>query len=842
MSTPERKGGQTSWARPRQQQQQQHTSPFRRARRDRLRLGALQDISPPPESKPRHQRTFSQTGTLRGAFEFISPPRLPLAEKEDDQLFRTEYSPHTRRGSPRKRRQSSGAMSLNSTPPDELEDVYRQIDDANSLTDLEPSDDDAGYRRTSNEMITNGIRRQGLATDSHSFVTDSRRSSDNTRDEERLKRFTSSRSPILNKTTLGAGPSEHLQRRDSESYSISEDDGIEPSLNARSILGSRAKHNNSWMKSLTRSHDRATKSAVEEPGGSPSRASEERRARAPATHREPSEERPRSSHYELPRPPPAPPSPKVNGEYLTGGEQIPNTPIFVYPNSTFTKRSPSKRDSHALLQALARNGSPSQKTEEAAQTPEPTTTRHVYDKTPRVTGAWIDTPVTQRVPAPASRLEVNSSSGSKLPSVWELEKQNKEANGNDNEKTEPDGAIPNFEPSKQTAEKPLEESRNERPSRVTFETKDKQPEPEAEPTQDPPSSKAPEPKEERKPVELPLPDHPKSALETVLQDHKNNKESLDVGEDTIESLQAIVDQQPADETEAKEEDAAYEQQVIEQLESSQPSDMKDFERIEGKLQSLSDTMTNLKSGLNQLGNRVSRDTEYIIASLSKSPTQESAPIPEKSCEVCKGRGHGPSQQSPSLPLPRLWRRGPAWWKPRPTRLGWCALIAATWYFSESTMCDLYCHPRVDYNCEGNCLRPDAPRFPYALPTMLSRWLHLSDILLPIWTLLLAFFRFFTQLLGFSDGYVDDEPLTLNLTGKVYVEGTQIDGFSAVPTATARGFIPPVINWAWKEDPQQPQPDIPDPVPISVPDMNIDPGASAGSDPWDDVSMDEDEFL
>ncbi|KAL4868887.1 hypothetical protein BDV12DRAFT_168827 [Aspergillus spectabilis] len=857
MSTPERKSGQTSWAR----RQQQHASPFRHARRDRLRLDAFKEFSPPPESKSRHQRSSSQTGTLRGAFESLSQPRLPLSEKEDDQLFLTEFTEYnTLRGSPRKRRQSASAMPFHSNPPDELEEVYRQINDANSLTDLEPSDDEDAIYRNSADRLNRRIltaasrteqRAQRLSTASDaSFTSESprRRSSDYDKDEERLKQATSSKSLVFDKATLGAGTSsEHLQRRESDSYSVSEDDnGIEPSVNAPSTWGSRAKHNNSWMKSLTRSHERRSKSAVEEPGDTPSRVSDElslRRAQRAAANREVIEERPRSSQYELPPPPLAPTSPKVNGEYLTGGRPIAHTPITVFPNSKFTKLSPTKRDSHELIKKLTRNGSPTQKAAEATQTPEPaTTTRRVYDKTPVVTGAWIDTPMTQRAPASRPK-EANNALGPKLPSVWELEKLDEEASRNGDEKAETEGEL-----LKETVEeKPLAERPNQRPTKETLREmkgtkEEKQPQRDSEPTHKSSSSKTPESKQNWKPVELPLPDHPKSALETVLQDHKDNKDSLGVSDDTLESLQALVDQQPSDDTGAQEEDdAAYEQQVIGKLESAQSSDMNDFERIEGKLQSLSDTMANLKSGLNQLGNRVSRDTEYIIASLSKSPTEsiESKLIqPPKSCETCQKCGNGPLQSS-ALPLPRLWDRGPIWWMPRPTALGWCVLIASTWYFSESTMCDYYCHPRVDSSCEGNCLLPDAPRFPFVLPTMISRWLHLSDILLPLWAITLAFFRFFAQLLGFSDGYVDDEPLPLNLTGTIWVGGTQVNNFSATaaPTARARGFIPPVAQWAWKEDPQ-PQPHVPDHVP--VPDINLK--ATPGSDPWEDISMDEDEFL
>ncbi|KAL5339172.1 hypothetical protein BJX70DRAFT_364585 [Aspergillus crustosus] len=879
MSTPERKSG--HWARrqpqpqPQQQQQQQHISPFKHARRDRLRLDAFRDPSPPPELKPTHQRNFSRTGTLRGAFESLSQPRQPLSEKEDDQLFVTEYTEYARRGSPQKRRQSTGAMSFHSNPPDELEEAYRQINDANSLTDLEPSDDENAIYRSNTERLSRRNQIAASRNDQHAsrlstaanagFTGESprRRYSDYNKDEERLERAMSSRSPVLNKTTLGARPSsEHLQRRESESHSVSEEDnGIEPSVNAPPAWGSRSKYTKSWLTSLTRSHERGTKTAVEESGHTPSRLSDEqslKRAQRAASNREPVkepvEERPRSSHYE-PRIPPVPKSPKVNGVHLTGGKEIPNTPIVVYPNSTFTRPSLESRDSYDLLRVLGRKGSPNEKTTEATQTPEPTAaTRRVYAETPRVIGAYIDTPVTQRVSASLPR-EINNALGPKLDSAWRLEKLDEETSRNGDEQ---ESRLPDADSLKDNDEKPPTERPNESTMReAILDTKDtkeakQQPQIKFEAPKNSSSGKAPESKQEWKPVELPLPDHPKSALETVLQDHKNKTDSLDVGDDTIESLQAIVDQQPSEDTGVQEEeDAAYEQKVIGQLESAQSPDMNDFERIEGKLQSLSDTMTNLKSGLNQLGTRVSRDTEYIIASLSKSPTEptQSKPTqPQTICEACKTHGHNPSQHY-TLPLPRLWRQGPTWWKPRPTRFGWCALLAATWYFTESTMCDKYCHPRIDTSCEGNCLLPDAPRFPYVFPTMISRWLHLSDILLPLWALILAFFRFFTQILGFSDGYVDDEPPPLNLTGKVWVGGTLIDSFPATAaptvTATARGSIPPVVQWAWKEDSQaqahaQANPRIPDPVPVSVPDINI--GATTGSDPWADISMDEDEFL
>ncbi|KAL2854849.1 hypothetical protein BJY01DRAFT_204943 [Aspergillus pseudoustus] len=731
-------------------------------------------------------------------------------------------------------------MSLHSNPP-ELEEAYRQIDDANSLTDFDPSDDENVVFRSNSDRHNRRLpptrsgkeHRLSIASDvSFTSETRRRRAVNPTKDEERLKRATTSRSPVLDRSILGTGPSsDHLQRRESEDQSILDEDHfvVEPSVNVPSTWGSKARHNQGWMNSLKRNRT-GLKSDV---GDTPSRSSDKLSAKINeqrTAQKEPDRARPASSRYERPSPPGAPTSPKQTEEYPPGGQQIPNTPIAIFPSSIFTKRSPSKRDSQDLLRKLARTTSPN-------QTPEPTTTgRRIYDKTPIAPGGWIDTPMTQRAPSSQPMETTLQSSPTK---IWGLRKLVEETSLEGDEKADTEELLPNFEPLKGKWEKTVEKLPNENVSEENLikeksakeeKVSEKQPERESKRLVEDVGSKSQASERDQKPA-IPLPDHPKSALETVLEDHKSNKESLDVGDDTIESLQAILDQEPSDDPKAEEEDdAAYEQQVIGQLELAQsapPSDMKDFERIEGKLQSLADTMSHLKTGLNQLGNRVSRDTEYIIASLSNSPNPtDSKPFPFKSCECTQNCSTGQT----NIPFPRLWKRGNAWWKLRPTWLGWCAFIPLVWYMSESTMCDYYCHPFASPNCEGNCLDPDAPRFPFVIPTMISRWFHLSDILIPLWTLLVAFFRFFAQLLGFSDGYVDDEPRALNLSGKLLIGGTPIEGASATATSTSGGFIPPLSQWTWRQETD---------VPESVPEVDM---VTTPDDPWADVSMDEDEFL
>ena len=113
------------------------------------------------------------------------------------------------------------------------------------------------------------------------------------------------------------------------------------------------------------------------------------------------------------------------------------------------------------------------------------------------------------------------------------------------------------------------------------------------------------------------------------------------------------------------------------------------------------------------------------------------------------------------------------------------------------MCDYYCHPTYATVCEGNCLRPDAPQFPYVIPTMLWRWSHLSSLLAPVFTFAMAVFKFVAQLMGFWDGYVDDGPTrALDLAGEIRIRGTRIAG---VPVAATPN---PVVQQQQQQQPWQ----------------------------------------
>jgi hypothetical protein len=82
-----------------------------------------------------------------------------------------------------------------------------------------------------------------------------------------------------------------------------------------------------------------------------------------------------------------------------------------------------------------------------------------------------------------------------------------------------------------------------------------------------------------------------------------------------------------------------------------------------------------------------------------------------------------------LPVPRLWTRtapdvkekGGQQSFSRGWKFTWFGLIFfifSTWYIAESTMCEIYCHP---ISSSKNTWLPSDPFFPWAIPTKLDQW-------------------------------------------------------------------------------------------------------------------------
>ncbi|KAK0628129.1 hypothetical protein B0T17DRAFT_588339 [Bombardia bombarda] len=90
------------------------------------------------------------------------------------------------------------------------------------------------------------------------------------------------------------------------------------------------------------------------------------------------------------------------------------------------------------------------------------------------------------------------------------------------------------------------------------------------------------------------------------------------------------------------------------------------------------------------------------------------------CPICRAQ---PRSQDAAvaylhLPTPRLWHRHPNF---RFTFFGFCLFLATFWYVAESSMCLLYCKPDYCYPGKSCDWSPDDPLWGYAIPVKLDQW-------------------------------------------------------------------------------------------------------------------------
>ncbi|GIK01586.1 hypothetical protein Aspvir_005624 [Aspergillus viridinutans] len=856
MPTPERNTDRLASSR-RIYEQQQQRSPFSRARGN-SRAAEDFDASriPSPSYKYTSQRrtNFNETNTLTGAFRKAGR-YATMAENEGIS------APVRGTPSPGRRRQIYNVRSPESNPPNELAEAYRQIDDADSLADLEPED---AYGREDKIGRSSGYYARDydvFTTSDASFLNEvqeespRRRLSDHIQDEKRLRRATTSHSPVLSNRggTKNALTAENLQRREEEDQIVSgDDDTFQHGLNVPSTWGSRAKRNTDWLRKLKRR---------DEPEPEPEPEPEQRPERPvnvspPVTklnfdfRTSPNQSlKPTSSRYS--RIPLSDARNKLSSEHKDnkpiGGnsEPIANTPVVVYKNSSFTKPSPSKRDSHDLIRRLARRESPDQnRNQQELRTPEPPKggQRRIYDKTPVVTGAWIDTPMTERISERTTKMSDEPTNGFRSqvvpdqlkPVIPEVEEEAEAEVKGLTQERERDVERNKQDQQEREREKEQEKARMEgeqEKARKENEEKEKEVK-----RQEEEQEKS---KEREKKVKLPLvkPDLPKSALESVILEHKADKETLDVGDDTIESLQELLVEQSTEAKTGPQSDAAYEKSIMERLERSHGDEDMGDHKISEKLLSLEENQDTLRKKIDGVEEQMTQNIPKVPEdsprpTSSQAQTQLKRTPAGKTCETCGAENDG--RIYASIPLPLLWTHDPISRRIRITRLGWGLLLSLLWFVSESTMCDYYCHPTVAPVCEGNCLRPDAPRFPFVLPMMLWRWSHLSSALEPVATLGIAFIRLLAQLLGVWDGYVDVPPRTLNLSGEVRIYGTRITHSPVTATATS-GFF--ARQWPAKGLRHTPEAVY---TPEAVPELRLE--EELPREVWDDDSMDDDELL
>ena len=423
----------------------------------------------------------------------------------------------------------------------------------------------------------------------------------------------------------------------------------------------------------------------------------------------------------------------------------------IYRNSTFHRANSRKKDD--LLPVLARSGSPISrlKTPEQQKT---TSAPKVYTKTPIVTGAYINTPLPERKEEDRDSGTVGGDRALRTST----DRQGDDYSGKGEEST---GRGNAFKKS------------------------------------------------------------PKSGLEAIIGDAKSGNLSDSMGDSTIESLERFKESIRSIPTDGKKEDEsleAYQKEVEDDVaqEAKKPqvhAELGESEKQQTEM--LTDRIARLDGELDALKKRRSGKSLRKEKGKEKERGEQRPRKIQKrvSQQYGEGGSGGYNDSLIYIAFPKLFKRNRRSGRFQMTLTGWCVLAFIVWILSESTMCDYYCHPLVAEVCTGNCLMPDAPVFPYVIPTMLWRWLHVDALSTPLLTVSIALVRFILQVAGLWDGFVDDG---------VQVNQIMPDVSSPPPVVTTPSVaVPSSESWVpyeWKQHEEQVK--------------------------WDDetISMEEDEYV
>ncbi|KAM5450142.1 hypothetical protein MaudCBS49596_004516 [Microsporum audouinii] len=664
--------------------------------------------------------TFSKTRTLTGAFEATEPPRSTTranSGKEDEEAQRY------RAGRERNGVTASPKFDQSSPPSRELLEPYRMISGVDNLTELEVQDDQVRRAQGSPSPAARNRRAfdrkaENIYDMDLDFLDDV--SDDDLRmklaqhalDERRLKRATkSTNGPIFSRakdTDLRTALSmENLQRHEVEKEEIEAetepDNHVEPALNVPRSWGTRGRRSREWLDGVVSNTNEDDNKQNED------------RIRLPVDEWENDFDFTAKSLQVSDSPPVKVPEGKPDNEFRAQfsmsaardnhKESVPEPDMVrsdLRPgtgSSTFsygTSEKPRLASSRGNSTQLLRKLT--RRSSSPVNTPEQqriAMKTPLTAKTPVVTGAWIDTPVPDRT---------------KTPHIETIKKEEQSPEAEPKQ-------VENTSKTSKASEPATRDSLNRhRPSQR---------------------------KSTARSVQLKEPKLPKSALESILEKEKTGDYSLVLGENTLDSLKDILEDKPISA------ESGDEQPKPERALGSfhVDTDEETIDRVNSKLKSLLRNINEARAGLSSLEHQaeetISRpNSDGSNGKKSRTKNHQHSTTP---CEACGLYGDG--RLYLALPSRRFWKRA-----------GCALLIFFTWWIAELLMCDYYCHPLYASKCERNCLNPNAPRYPFVIPTMLWRWSHLSIVLSPLWTILVALFRFTAQLFGFWDGFVESSTL------------------------------------------------------------------------------------
>lgn len=224
------------------------------------------------------------------------------------------------------------------------------------------------------------------------------------------------------------------------------------------------------------------------------------------------------------------------------------------------------------------------------------------------------------------------------------------------------------------------------------------------------------------PVETIRPRLPSSALQALVQEakaHSSGRQSTDFGDSTINSLEDLISSPPEGEmdddtlqglqvptTTPRTEEERQRQQELQQL-----------HRMNERLRAARTSIRDASRGMKRVEDQVENGGD--VENIPRSTTVSTCP--------CAAAGHQPS--SWARPTNLFWsaqlksaRRTTSWRTLGGlTLLSILLLVLFTWWVSENIACEFYCHhPYAAYSPYPFSVNPDAPQYPFVIPTLIYR--------------------------------------------------------------------------------------------------------------------------
>ena len=256
------------------------------------------------------------------------------------------------------------------------------------------------------------------------------------------------------------------------------------------------------------------------------------------------------------------------------------------------------------------------------------------------------------------------------------------------------------------------------------------------------------------------PARPTSALTDLLTTARGNPTSNEYGEDTIASLEDLLDPtlQNLDNTLELDNDNDNLQAELDRLHSTgRPASKADRDR-ENELRTIAGMNKRLRAA--RLGIRDAKtglrkfERDIGLATTTPTTTSTATTAPSVPCTTCTASSHATNHSVISAALIEVSslfvRRGERTKKLTP--LSWTILALLAWYIAECVTCALVCPPLYAETMTGYGVDADAPRFPFALPGVLLR--PLRFLWWPVLRLLVLVFgglgRYLVEFMGLEN--------------------------------------------------------------------------------------------